>query len=278
MFVASLSGPQMMYRHQTGGPIFGQASFLPPDRLVIASTDGYVTAINEQNGKLQWEFSTGFDLYQTPLTQPDLTYAVTRQNQLYCISSQDGAELWTARGIEQVVSRGTQRIYARGTGGTLVALDVQSGDRIADVQAPAYSMALSNDLTDRLYLLTDDGTLLCLREIDAYFPTVFRPLPEPPQTPEPTTTRAPAAAATRSAEPSEPALDDDPFGSDAAVDEAGVDDQPDAGAVEPEVDVAEPAADSNQPMADEPAAEQPSESTDQPADEQDADDDPFDFG
>jgi hypothetical protein len=249
-----LEGPEMLYRRQTGGPIFGRAAFLPPDRLVIASTDGYVTAINEQTGALQWDFSTGFDLYQTPICQADQTYAVTRRNELFCVSSTDGTELWMAPRVEQVLACGKERVYVRGTGGRLEALDKHTGKRLASLDAPAYSVAYHNPLTDRIYLLTNDGGLLCLREIDAYYPAIYRPLPAPEEDRQaPTTSEQPSGD-----EPAVPATAPgdagDIFGGDIFGEAPALD--------------SEPAPESDTP-ADPP--------TDDGADEEEFDD-PFDFG
>jgi outer membrane protein assembly factor BamB len=256
MFVADMKGPVMLYRRQTGGPIYGRATFLPPDRWVIASTDGYVTALDERSGVVEWEFSTGFDLYQTPIAQADYTYAVTRQNELFCISSDDGLEQWATQGIEQMLACGKDKLYARGTGGTLVALDKQSGKRIASLAASDYSIGYGNFLTDRIYLLTTRGTLLCLREQAAHHPILYRPLPQPPEATA-TRTETPAEAATdpRTA-PLDPLGDDDVFNPD----EFGVDD----------------AADAELPAADEPAD---ADAMDEEGDEaEEVIDDPFDFG
>jgi outer membrane protein assembly factor BamB len=292
MFVADLEGPTVLYQFQAGGPIMGQARFLPPDRWVVASTDGYVSALDERTGASKWDFSAGADIDQAPIAQPDATYAVTRQNQLFCVSSEDGLEKWVAPGIQQLLACGKQRLYARGVGGTIVALDKQTGEKLASLSAADYQIGYSNNLTDRVYLMSSSGTLLCLREQTAPLPTLHVPLPQPPERPgtrarEQTSADEPAAAAPpRTDAANDDLLGDDLFGLDdpAADEEPAADAEPAADILDPSDDPAadevaeepadEPAADDEEPGAEEQGTEE--QGAEEPGTEEA--DDPFDFG
>jgi hypothetical protein len=255
MFVADLDGPQMLYRRQTGGPIFGHAAFLPPDQLVVGSTDGYITAMHELDGTMKWSFSLGDDLYQTPLAHVDQVYGVTRHHELFCIGAEQGEERWIATGIEHVLACGKDRVYGLDPFGQLVAIDKKSGARLGQLPIRPHRMALSNGLTDRIYLATDDGGLLCLREMGSSFPVVARPLPEPAESATPRTraARPPADAAAPAQPPTQPpaAEEEDVFGDETTDEPAG-----DAGpAVEPAAADAE--ADTPAPAADEATEDDP---------------------
>jgi outer membrane protein assembly factor BamB len=277
LFVADLSDPTMLYQFQAGGSLWGQARFLPPDRWVLTSSDGYVTALDERTGAIRWDFSTGSDIDQSPLALADATYAVTRQNELFCISSEDGFERWITPGIEQVLACGKDRLYARGVGGTIVAIDRETGERIASLPAAGYQLGMSNYLTDRIYLMSDSGSLLCLREQTSPSPIIHVPLPTPPaarteRTPAGT---SPAGAPATSAPPA--AADADAFADDVFdLDAGAAEDAPPAD----DADADEPAAsdifDANdEPQADEPADEPATDEADGGTEETD---DPFDFG
>lgn len=264
MLVADLvDGPTMLYRHQTSGAILGQAVFLPPDQLVIASADGYVSRLNELDGRISWTISTGGQLKHGPLVQADQLYVTTVQNELFCVGAEDGLERWMVGGIEQVIACGKDRVYARGQLGLLVALDKSTGARVGSLPLNDYRTAFQNHWTDRIYLASSDGTLLCLRELNAIFPTILRPLPTEKQADDASeaggaTRRNPGAVEPPPAPgPDTPDAGDDPFA-----------DPSDAG------DAAEPAAGSDEPAED--AQDEPTE--DAPADEPTAEDDPFGFG
>ncbi len=161
-------------------------------------------------------------------------------------------------GVGQLLAIGQDRVFARGKNGDLLAFDKKTGHPIGSIAAPAYGMCYQNSLTDRLYLATNDGTLLCLRETDAYYPTIFRPLPEPPQEQQKPAAGERPATGTSPAQPANPpAADGGLFGDDMFGGDLGEE---------------QPAAE--QPPQAEPPAE---EATDQAAPEEEFDD-PFDFG
>ena len=183
MFVASVDGrlgPEMLYRHQTSGPIYGNVAYLPPNQLIIGSSGGYVASIEQQDGLLSWRFSTGDEVRDTPMAHQDRIYVTTVRDELFCINAEDGVELWTTRGVHEVIAIGKTRVYARDELGRLLAIDQQTGDIIGSIPTDAYEMALHNHLTDRIYLLSHSGAMLCLKEVGSGDALLHHPLPQPP--------------------------------------------------------------------------------------------------
>ena len=204
VFVASLQGPKVLYRHQTGAPVWGQATFLPPNYLLMASNDGYVSAVDEMDGEIKWSFSTGADIDTSPLVSGDRVYAVTRTGQLYCIGSELGEERWTSPGVKRILAVGRNRVFVQDTQSRIVAIDGASGGRLGAMSSGAYDRPFSNGITDRVYLTSNDGSLLCLREPGESFPAIARPLPLSPEA----EAAAAAAAATQDGEtPADSAAD-----------------------------------------------------------------------
>ena len=92
-----------------------------------------------------------------------------------------------APGVEQLLACGKDRVYVPGPERqTCSPWTRRRAQRIASLAAPAYRLAYTNGLTDRIYLLTDDGTLLCLREVDAYYPSHLPSAAQPPEDKEQT--------------------------------------------------------------------------------------------
>lgn len=229
MFVVDLAGPTVLYRHQTGAPIYGGAAYVKPDQLIVASTDGYVTSIHETDGTIRWSVSTGADIESEPLVSGNLVYVVTRLHDLYCLGAEQGAEHWIATGIDRLISVGHDRVFARDLQGRLVAIDAASGSLLAGMPLGAFDQPLLNAVTDRVYLMSRDGSILCLRESSANYPIIARPLPISPEE---------AAAAAKAKQPAEeqpaaddattPPAEDDAFGTDLDADAMPADsaDQP----------------------------------------------------
>jgi len=265
MMVADVAGPTMSYRFECTAPIHGGVAFLPPDKLVVAATNGYVTALNQKSGRVEWEYSTGFSIDQTPFVSDTSTLVVTHEHELIALSNADGSPQWTAHAVSRVLAASAKRVYALGRNGALLVLDREKGSMIGQVPLGGSNLSLANAVSDRIYLASSAGEMICLREMGSDYPTIRWPLPaeepkaEPRKKPRPAAAK-PADATEESGD--KPAADDsDPF----AV--AGEDAGEEPAAEEPATE---------EPTAEEPAAEEPAaeEKTDGDA----AAEDPFDFG
>jgi hypothetical protein len=179
-----------------------------------------------------------------------------------------------------VLSASDKRIYALGRNGGLLVLDHEKGSLIGQLPLGGSNLSLSNAVSDRIYLASSAGEMICLREVGADYPTVRWPLPAEEQAPAPRKKPRPAAA-----KPSADAEGDDADKAEAGGDsDAGESDDSDPFAVDDGA-AAEPAAEESaeEPAADEPAAEEaaPAEEVDkEDADKEEgnASEDPFDFG
>lgn len=179
MYVADLTEPEVSYMVRTAGAIHGHSVQLPPDRLAIASTDGYVYCVNEEDGLLNWEYSAGEPIRNSLFANGDNVYAVTELGNLHSISS-DGFQQWLVNGIDRVVAASESRVYVRDLRGNLQALDPKTGGRIFTLAATGYDLPVVNQATDRIYLASRDGTVTCLREIQAELPTIHVRMPSSP--------------------------------------------------------------------------------------------------
>ena len=64
------------------------------------------------------------------------------------------------------------RIYATSMSGGLVVLDVKTGKKLATFNNIRPEYFIVNDLTDRLYLVSNDGDVQCIRSEGANLPTL----------------------------------------------------------------------------------------------------------
>ena len=223
MFVADVAGPTLLYRHQTGAPIWGEAVQLPPSSLLVSSSDGYLSAINEMDGEIAWSFTTGDEIEAGPLLSGARIYQATKPGELFCIGAEQGEERWVIKGVKQILSVGVDRVYVLDMQQRIVAIDGETGRRLASMPAAAYDEPLTNGVTDRMYLMSHDGALQCLREIGAAFPTIARPLPISPEE----EAKAQAAESDDGTDESMDAgddLNDDPFAEDGGFGDEPTDD------------------------------------------------------
>jgi hypothetical protein len=228
MFVAELAEPSVRFRLDTGGPIQGRTVALAPSSLFVASTDGYVYSIDELTGTFNWDFSSGEAIRQAPVAVGERLFAITDRHNLYCLSAQDGSQQWSVSQINDVLAIGQTRIYVSDRLGQIAVLDLQTGGRLATLPASGLDLRIVNSQTDRLYLGTADGLLVCVREVGSEWPLLHLPLPQPaPEGKEPPK-KAPTAPARPgpekpAASTASPVAEQDVFGEQPAADQADED-------------------------------------------------------
>jgi outer membrane protein assembly factor BamB len=218
MYITELLELKTRFRLDTAGPILGSTAALPPSTLIVASTDGYVFSVDEVTGAFNWDFSSGEAIRQSPVAVGDSVFAVTDQENLYCLAAQDGSQKWLVSHITGILTATQDRLYVSDRLGQIVALDLKTGGKLASVPAAGLDVRVVNAKTDRLYVGTRDGLLVCLETIGSEWPLIHFPLPEPSQetpaeadaTGQPPR-KTPADTTEQGTDQTEPP-EDDPFG------------------------------------------------------------------
>jgi outer membrane protein assembly factor BamB len=207
LYVAEANLTGIRYRLETKRPIVARPTPLPPNRLVVVSTDGYVNCIRELSGSLVWRFSTGEPIIQPAVVIDDAVFVVTEDDNLFRISAETGMEQWWAPHIREVLSATKTRLYCLGDTDRLVIFDMKTGGRLGSLSTEQLDIRMVNFSTDRIFLGSSTGLIQCLREVDAEWPTIragnFEEKPKDEK---------PAAKEEEPAPAAEPAATPDPFG------------------------------------------------------------------
>ncbi|HZL91637.1 MAG TPA: PQQ-binding-like beta-propeller repeat protein [Pirellulaceae bacterium] len=178
VYVGQSHDAKMLFRLEAKDRIDSAPAFLPPDKIVATSLDGYVYCFDEVRGGILWRFSTGEPIVHQPVCLNDTVYAITQAGGLYAIDS-GGLERWVTGGIRGFISGNTDRLYCTDVAGNIVVLDAVSGSRVGSILAPSLDLRPINQETDRLIVGTSRGMIQCFREIDKQWPEV-RILRQPP--------------------------------------------------------------------------------------------------
>jgi outer membrane protein assembly factor BamB len=208
--------PGVRFRLETGSEIIAPPAYRKP-YIFAATLSGETFAMNESTGARRWKYATGFTVSRAPAAIEDRVYVTSDEPALHCIDAANGAGLWEAAGIAQFAAASRNRVYGVDDFGALVVLDSNTGSHIGRFSTGGTTNALVNDQTDRLYLISQEGTVQCLHEIGAKEP-LYHVVPEPPpaeavegqpaeMAETEATTEPPAEAVT-----TPPADDEDPFG------------------------------------------------------------------
>jgi outer membrane protein assembly factor BamB len=179
---------ELRYRLRTDAPIVSSPAYLPPDPAIVgdsgviyaASQDGFVHAIREKDGKHLWRFSTGDAINQAPVVIRHRVFVANQFGGLYNLDAKSGQDMWQgpSPGIMQLLAASKSRLYATDRLGRLAILDARTGARLDTFPlGEAYALRPVNYWSDRLFLGTKTGLLMCLHEPDLTTPVVHRVRP-----------------------------------------------------------------------------------------------------
>ncbi len=167
----------LSYRLRAYAPIISPANALGKI-IYVASLDGFVYAIEEVQGTIVWEMSTGEQISQSPIPVHNEVYVITDANDLFRVDALTGVHTkgWEEpmAGIVNYVGRSESKLYVTDRLGHLVAIDLKSGQKVGQVLLSELDLILPNYLSDRLYVGYDSGMIQCLREIGKPMPHYHR--------------------------------------------------------------------------------------------------------
>jgi outer membrane protein assembly factor BamB len=233
LYVVDTSLNDMRFRLETGSEIIGNAAHRAPHQSIVSTSDGHAYSVNELTGEITWRFSAGDPISAAPIVVGDRAYVVSVGREISCIDAEIGSLVWSARGVENFLAVGKDRVFVQGPHGELIALDRQSGARLARIDT-GLDFYIPNAINDRIYLGNRSGLLVCLRALNQEQPLMHVELPQPAEDGDDASDAAVAAGvevrpddeavpdtATDEVDPLEDedpfGVDEDPFGDDSSI-------------------------------------------------------------
>ncbi|MDO5581192.1 MAG: PQQ-binding-like beta-propeller repeat protein [Planctomycetia bacterium] len=133
--------------------------------IIIGSDLGEVFAVNDHSGNVQWRFTTGSAISEKISCIEKTCFIPTESNILFCVDMETGGKIWDTPNITKVLSLSAQFVSALDLQGSLVILERASGKLLKRLSIPRFKFNLQNDESDRLYFITEDGLVQCLKDI-----------------------------------------------------------------------------------------------------------------
>lgn len=103
----SASGGSRLWRvslapeQESGDEGYGGGIAASGGRLFVTTGFGIVVALNQGNGAIEWTRKIGVPLRASPTAIKGKLFFVSSDSKLYCLSTVDGVELWTFRGLPE---------------------------------------------------------------------------------------------------------------------------------------------------------------------------------
>ena len=158
------------YRFKATAPLsapLGQHS----DKAYVGSEDFSVSALDIFAGQMLWHFLGGGPIREKPQVNDESVYIAPQRSGLYRLNRETGQVLWHNAGAERFRAANPKFVYATDASGRLLVLDRNRGTQLAGYDPVRdFVVPISNELTDRLYLASNDGLLLCLHDRDYAVP------------------------------------------------------------------------------------------------------------
>lgn len=176
LYVAQLDGPSLRFRLESPSEFIAPPTYAGHTIFAI-SQFGELYAVDERDGNRQWKYATGFPTDREPAIVGDDVYVTSEGPSLHCVEITTGAGQWEAADIVQFAAASEKHVYGVDLYGTIVVVDRQTGAAVDRIPTGGMFRALVNDQTDRMYLISDDGLVLCLHEIGQQEPLYHTPHP-----------------------------------------------------------------------------------------------------
>lgn len=174
--------------------------------IFVPTLDGSIRGVSDRLGKTLWKRSLGETLRDDLICIGEDLFAITVTGSLHALDKRTGESRWSASGIDRFVSATESKVYVIDRVGDLRVLDRVSGTRLGHLPLEGSDFVFANRETDRLFVGTRSGRLVCLREIESRQPRFHRQLATPAAAPTAEPPVVEPGPAPR------PAVEDDPFG------------------------------------------------------------------
>ena len=147
---------------------------LADGHVYFAASDQNFYCLRTSNGTTRWEFVTGRPVEEKPAVIGENVFLSPVRGGLYNLSTVSGRQYWWSPTAEKFLAVSPTRVYATDATGALAVLDRASGAVLGVMPLSEYPVRVQNERTDRIYLSTPNGLVVCLREQGAEIPIYHR--------------------------------------------------------------------------------------------------------
>lgn len=148
--------------------------------LYMASQDNRLYAIDRNNGQVRWApFTVGLPIRKAPVVIGDTIFLTPVRGGMYTVSTSSGLEKWPWRPEPvEFLAANDKMVFTSDQVGNVLMLDRQNeGKPLGTLALREYSVRTTNSRTDRLYMATPRGRVICIRDLENQYP-IYHQYPE----------------------------------------------------------------------------------------------------
>jgi outer membrane protein assembly factor BamB len=168
-YSAKTNRRELNFQFETNAPVSAPLAFVN-GFLYLASEDDYVYCINNQTGQVKWRRAMALPVRKAPHIIDDQMFVTPARGGMHCWSASTGKPQWWRGRTSEFLAATPSLIFASDDLGNLVILERKTGTTLAALPWGRFSVRVANDRTDRLFMATESGLVVCIHERDREFP------------------------------------------------------------------------------------------------------------
>jgi outer membrane protein assembly factor BamB len=147
-------------------------------RLYVCTDANHVYCLDSLRGTVIWDFVARGPVTTQPRIVNNRCYLSTVAGTVYCLNAETGINEWESKESYKFIAKTENYVVTADRLGNLLLLSLNATGTDVTVTArlpmKSFKFKIANDLTDRIYLVSEQGQTLCLRERGNSFPKFFR--------------------------------------------------------------------------------------------------------
>ncbi len=183
LYSVSVTNGRLQFQFETNGPIRTPVGF-NADSLFVASDDGRFSCLNIENGKLRWSFVTGLPIRRSPRIVGPWVFLTPERGGMFCLNTDSGRRLWRNNEAVEFLGATRERVYGVDSLGNLLVMSPEDGAILARLCLRAFPVRVNNEETDRIFMASQRGLVIALKEVGSGFPVYHRNPERRPVLPE----------------------------------------------------------------------------------------------
>lgn len=173
VYTVSKGRRKIAFQFETDAPIMAMGK-AAGNLLYVLSEDNHFYAIDARKGRTRWSFESGAPFRGGPSVIGDDVFVSVERGGMYSLGATTGERQWWQPRLTDFVGLLGNSVFARDAEMNLVMVQRDTGEIAGSLPLRYHTLQIPNDRTDRLYLISTSGAVMCLREIGRVLPSFYR--------------------------------------------------------------------------------------------------------
>lgn len=173
LYTVTANRRKLVFQFETDAPIATALTSMD-NWVYLASQDQNFYCINSLNGQIRWHFISGSPIRTNPMLVNRRIYLMPERGGMFCINADNGREIWKRPKLTDFMATSKSFVFATDDAENLAVLDLATGIPRGYLSMRAFPRRIHNTRSDRVFMSTNSGLVIALRERGREFPDYFQ--------------------------------------------------------------------------------------------------------